>query len=238
VAQLELQPSLLVINHRNGKTIGTITAQLTPQGDLRKILPQLKKQLQQANLPQSINWKIGGEIEDITASYNEMFQSMIVAIILIAFILILQFNSFKQPLIILFSLPLATIGVIFGLNILRMPFSFPVFLGLVSLAGIAVNDAIVLIDRVNKNIKSGLGKIESLIEAGQARMQPIFLTSITTIAGVFPLVFADELWRGFSITLIFGLMSSTGLTLIIVPLLYNVLEKTKKPAFFYAGVKT
>ncbi|MAG44865.1 hypothetical protein CL633_03175, partial [bacterium] len=93
--------------------------------------------------------------------------------------------------------------------------------------GIAVNDAIVLIDRVNKNIKSGLKKIPALVEAGQMRMQPIFLTSITTIAGVFPLIFANEIWRPFSLALIFGLIFSTLLTLVIVPVMFNALVKTK-----------
>ena len=226
ISTLSLEPSLLNISHRDGEKIVSISSDITKQGNIKKILSSFDEK--KPPLPNGIKMEIGGEVEDIAQSYKEMFLSMILAVILIGFILVLQFNSFKQPLIILFSLPLAIIGVIIGLNILRMPFSFPVFLGIVSLAGIAVNDAIVLIDRVNKNTKYGMPQIEALVEAGSARMQPIFLTSLTTIFGVLPLVFADELWRGFSVTLIFGLISSTVLTLVIIPILYNALNKTDK----------
>ena len=222
ITDKSIEPSFLSINHRDGQRIISVSANLEEKANLQKIL----KQIDLPSVP-GVDIQIGGELEDIEKSYRETFLSMIVAVILIAFILVLQFNSFKQPLIIIFALPLAVIGVIFGLNILRMPFSFPVFLGIVSLAGIAVNDAIVLIDRINKNIKSGLNKLEAIIESGQARMQPIFLTSITTIAGVFPLVFADAIWRGFAIALIFGLIFSTGLTLIIIPIIYRALVKIK-----------
>jgi len=225
VAVVSLEPSPLSIDHRDGERIITITSQIQTGFNLQKILKEFNEK--DLNLPETVSLDIGGEIEEIAQSYKETFLSMILAVILIAFILVLQFNSFRQPFIIMFSLPLAIIGVIIGLNILRMPFSFTVFLGIVSLAGIGVNDAIVLIDRANKNIKSGKDRIPSLIEAGSARMQPIFLTSITTIAGVFPLIFADELWRGFSITLIFGLIASTSLTLIVIPILYNAISRKK-----------
>ena len=228
VTQKSLEPSLLSILHRDGEKIVTVSSNISEKADLRKILKEFDKQKQNINLPAEFRIDVGGEVEDIEQSYRETFMSMIVAVILIAFILVLQFNSFRQPFIILLSLPLAVIGVILGFLILQMPFSFPAFLGIVSLAGIAVNDAIVLIDRVNKNIKSGLKKIPALVEAGQMRMQPIFLTSITTIAGVFPLIFANEIWRPFSLALIFGLIFSTVLTLVIVPVMFNALVRVKK----------
>lgn len=229
IAKLELEPSLLNINHRDGQKIIRVSANLDPEANLQKILAEFETQKQGLNIPEGVSIDVGGEVEDIEQSYRETFLSMIVAVILIAFILVLQFNSFRQPFIILFALPLAVIGVIIGLNILRMPFSFTAFLGIVALAGIAVNDAIVLVDRVNKNLSAGMEKIEGIIEAGTARMQPIFLTSITTIAGIFPLLFASELWTGFSVTLIFGLIFSTVLTLVIVPVLY--VSFTKKDRF-------
>jgi len=220
IAALEVNPSLLAINHRNSSRIVTVTSFIQTDANLQQILSQFDQAREQINIPSGYNIQVGGEVEDIEQSYQETFLSMIIAIILIAFILVLQFNSFTQPLIILTALPLAIIGVIFGLNVMQMSFSFPVFLGIVSLAGIAVNDAIVLVDRVNKNLSTGMEKVEGIIEAGLARMQPIFLTSLTTIAGIIPLAFADEIWRGFSITLIFGLIFSTALTLVVIPILY------------------
>ncbi|MDZ4221306.1 MAG: efflux RND transporter permease subunit, partial [Patescibacteria group bacterium] len=86
--------------------------------------------------------------------------------------------------------------------------------------GIVVNDAIVLIDRINKNLAGGMEFYAGIVEAGSARIQPILLTSLTTIAGIFPLLFANELWRGLSITVIFGLLFATILTLVVVPAMY------------------
>lgn len=223
IATIDLKPSLQAINHRDGERIVTVTANVAEGTNLQMALKTLDDERAGLTIPEDYRVVIGGELEEIAESYRETFLSMIIAVILIAFILVLQFNSFRQPFIILSTLPLAIIGVIIGLNLLRMPFSFPAFLGVVALAGVAVNNAIVLIDRINKNLELGMARIDGIIEAGVARLQPIFLTSLTTIAGIFPLVFADEIWRGFSIALIFGLAFSTVLTLVVVPILYNAI---------------
>ena len=157
---------------------------------------------------------------DIQQSFTELFLSMILSVVLIAVILVLQFNSFKQPFLIILTVPLGFIGVVFGLNLLMMPFSFLAFIGIVSLSGIVVNDSIVLIDRINKNIENGMEFIDAIVDGGIARMQPIFLTTLTTIAGIFPLIYANEFWRGFSITVTFGLIFSTLLLLFIIPMYY------------------
>ncbi len=228
LATIRLAPSLLSIKHRNGQKTAIINADLKQGANLKTILTKFSSWQKDLKLPTGYTINVGGEVEDIQKSFQEIFLSMILSILLISIILVLQFNSFKQSLLIIFALPLAFIGVIFGLNILHMPFSFLVFIGIVSLSGIVVNDAIVLIDRINKNITNGLEFKEAIIDAGITRMQPIFLTSLTTIAGVFPLIYADELWRSFSITLIFGLTFATFLTLVIIPLYYFSLCKNKK----------
>lgn len=220
VAELKIEPSLLSISHRNGDRVVIVRADVEEGVNLQNILKDFEEFTTSLTIPTNYAINVGGEVEDIEQSFRETFLSMIVAVILIAFILVLQFNSFRQPFIIIFVLPLAIIGVIFGLNVLRMPFSFTAFIGIVALSGIVVNDAIVLIDRVNKNISYGMEFIESIIEGGLARMQPIFLTTLTTVAGVFPLIFADELWRGLAVSIIFGLTFSTILTLIMVPIMY------------------
>lgn len=227
VASVGLNPALLSIKHRDGETVVIVSAYTEEKVNLQKVMEQFEQFKTELELPKGVSIKVGGETEDIQKSFSEIFYSMIVAIILIAFILVLQFNSFKQPFIIIFSLPLAIIGVIIGLNLCGQPFSFPVFIGIVSLSGIVVNDAIVLIDRINKNIRHGMEFIEAIIEGGVARMQPIFLTSITTIAGIFPLIYADEMWRGLSLTVIFGLIFSTVLILIVVPVIYAGMCKEK-----------
>lgn len=220
ISDLRVEPSLLSISHRDGDRVVLVTAELETGTDLAQITKDFEAYIPNFERLKGYDIELGGEVEDIQKSFQETFLSMIIAVILIAVILVLQFNSFRQPFIILFTLPLAIIGAIFGLFVLAMPFSFTVFIGLVALAGIVVNDAIVLIDRINKNLDDGMEFVEGIIEAGLARMQPIFLTSITTVAGIFPLIFADELWRGLSITVIFGLIFSTVLTLVMVPVVF------------------
>ncbi|MGB0756868.1 MAG: efflux RND transporter permease subunit [Patescibacteria group bacterium] len=225
VATLAFEPSLLNIRHTDGETTVSVTADLEEGASLQTALVQFEEQRKILDTSDTIRIEVGGEVEDIDQSFRETFLSMIVAVILIAFILVLQFNSFRQPFIILYALPLAVIGVVFGLLVMRLPFSFPVFIGIVSLSGIVVNDAIVLIDKVNKNLKDGMKFVDGIVDAGMARMQPIFLTSLTTIAGILPLTFADELWRGLGWAVIFGLIFSTVLTLVMVPIIYAGLCK-------------
>ena len=227
VAKINLEPSVLSINHLDGDQVVIINASIVEDANLQKILAEFDKEIKDFILPEGFGIKVGGEIEDIQKSFREIFLSMILAVILISIILVLQFNSFRQPLIILLSLPLAIIGVIFGLMILGLPFSFTAFLGIVALSGIVVNDAIVLIDKINKNINHGMEMIPAIIEGGKARMQPILLTTLTTVAGVFPLIFASELWIGLSVAVIFGLSFGSFLTLVIIPILYQGLTDKK-----------
>ena len=227
VAKVSLEPSVLSINHLDGDQVVIINASVVEGANLQKILAEFDEKVKDVVLPEGFGIKVGGEVEDIQQSFKEIFLSMILAVILISIILVLQFNSFRQPLIILLSLPLAIIGVIFGLMILGLPFSFTAFLGIVALSGIVVNDAIVMIDKINKNIKYGMEMIPAIIEGGKARMQPILLTTLTTVAGVFPLIFASELWIGLSVAVIFGLSFGSLLTLVIIPILYQGLTDKK-----------
>ncbi len=227
VARVSLEPSVLSINHLDGDQVVIINASIVEGANLQKILAKFDESIKNIELSEGFAIKVGGEVEDIEQSFREIFLSMILAVLLITFILVLQFNSFRQPLIILLSLPLAIIGVVFGLLVLRLPFSFTAFLGIVALSGIVVNDAIVLIDKINKNIAYGMEMIPAIIEGGKARMQPILLTTLTTVAGVFPLIFASELWIGLSVAVIFGLSFGSLLTLVIIPILYQGLTDEK-----------
>jgi multidrug efflux pump subunit AcrB len=176
-------------------------------------------------IPSGYDVKYGGEVEDIEQSFAELWNAMLIALLLIATILILQFNSFKTPLIILLTLPLMLIGVVIGMLVLHLPFSFSVFLGLISLAGIVVNDAIVLIDKTRRNIEEkNMYPKEAVVDAGDTRLQPILLTSITTIIGVAPLALSDEFWLGLSIAIIFGLAFATILQLFVIPMVFLQLE--------------
>ncbi len=190
---------------------GIVFSDLKPQTDA--IIADFK-------LPEGYSFDLGGEDEDIQESFSDLFKTMFIAVILNLIILVLQFNSFRQTFLILFTIPLAVIGIFPGLALLGLPLSFPAFLGIVMLCGIVVNDAIVMIDQVNYNRANGITVKEALLSACSSRIIPIIMTSVTTILGLLPISITDEFWRGLGFTVIFGLTTATFLTLVIIPIFY------------------
>ena len=159
-----------------------------------------------------------------------------IAGMIILLLLVGQFNSIRRPVIILTTIPLGLIGVIIGLLIARSVFGFMTLLGIVSLAGIVVNNAIVLLDRIRIEIQEhGLEPQRAIVEAAQRRLRPILLTTATTIGGLIPLwVSGGPMWEPMAIAIIFGLLFSTLLTLGVVPVMYAVLFRVRFKGFVYA----
>jgi HAE1 family hydrophobic/amphiphilic exporter-1 len=227
LAELTVTPALETIRHRDLERIVNVRAD-TEGVTANEVRSIFEEKLGSLNLPSDVRAEFGGEVEDIQQSFTELWYSMSLAVLLIFLILVLQFDSFSQPFIIVLTLPLAVIGVIAGTLLLGLSFGFGTFLGVVALAGIVVNDAIVLIDRINSNLRLRKMSVrESLVEAGTARLQPIIMTTLTTIAGVVPLAFVDEFWRGLSVAIAFGIAFATILTLGVVPILYQKFEAKK-----------
>lgn len=225
VADFSLEPALATIRHRDFDRTSTVQANLETGYTPTEVVPQVEKMVNEQYIPDGYAYNFGGEVEDIEQSFSELWSAMIVAVLLILTILVLQFNSFKKPIIILLELPLMMIGVVVGMLVFRMPFSFSSFLGIISLAGIVVNDAIVLLDKADRNVgEHKMNPRQAIANAGATRLQPIILTSVTTVAGVLPLAFADEFWFGLSIAIIFGITFATILQLFILPMIYLKLE--------------
>lgn len=167
-----------------------------------------------------------GENEEQQENYFHLTKVMILAIVLIAGILVVQFNSFRQTAAVLLAIPLSFIGVVLGMWLCRFDFSLAAFIGLVSLTGVVVNDAIVMVDFTNVLRAQGKGLYESLIEAGVTRLRPVMLTTLTTIGGLLPLLLnlsgGAEFWQPLSGAIIFGLAMSTLLTLVVIPVFYSI----------------
>ncbi|QEG38840.1 efflux RND transporter permease subunit [Roseimaritima ulvae] len=181
-------------------------------------LPELQKQYPAI----SVRWE--GQREQSEESVGSLLTGFVVAIIAMYILLVLQFRSYLQPLIILAIIPFGMIGAIWGHAFLGLPLTLFSMFGLVALAGVVVNDSIVLIDFINARVREGVPKYKALLEAGLRRFRPVMLTSMTTIAGLLPLLteksFQAQLLIPMAASLAFGLMLATALVLLMIPILY------------------
>ncbi|PIQ67238.1 hypothetical protein CO173_03005 [Candidatus Uhrbacteria bacterium CG_4_9_14_3_um_filter_41_35] len=223
-----LKPSQASIPHKDGERIVTVTADVELGVVAQDVFTEVKKEMVKIDIPGKYTVKLGGQNDDITQSFTDMAKAMVLGIFMIAGLLVLQFNSYKQPLIVLSSIPLALIGVLPGLVIVNQTLSFPGVIGVVALAGIVVNNGIILIDRINENRLAGMEILIAVKESTMSRLRPILLTTITTVAGLVPLVISQPEWASLGYAIIFGLIFSTVSTLIVVPLLYAGIEKHRK----------
>jgi len=179
-------------------------------------------------MPEGYSIVYGGENEQNQESVYSILAAMVLAGILIISTLIVQFNSFKKALIVLLTIPLALIGIFFGLAIFRISLSFPGLIGLLALFGIVVKNAIILIDKINLNLRFGIPFEEAIIDAGKSRLEAIFITSICTILGLIPVTLSEETWTALGSAVIFGLTLSSFLTLFIVPTIFRMVIGEKE----------
>lgn len=193
------------------------------------ILSKLKPKIIQItkNWPRGYKYEIGGEAEEQNESNNDILANLPIALFLVLMLMVMQFNSFRHTFIVFSTVFMGLIGVVWALLITNVPFGFMAMLGVISLAGVVVNDAIVLLDRIKVERQEKELHFAILFSAF-SHARPIILTSITTVGGLFPLaVNGGDLWRPLAITIMGGLVFSTTLTLIFVPVLFSILYKIR-----------
>jgi len=185
--------------------------------------------------PPGYSYELGGEAEESAEANESLAAKMPIAGLLILLLLVGQFNSFRRSLIILSTIPLGLIGVVVGLLVGRSYFGFMTFLGVISLAGIVINNAIVLLDRIRIEMEEhGLEPRRAIVEAAQRRLRPILLTTATTMGGLVPLLINGQgMWETMALAIMFGLLFSTVLTLGVVPVLYSLLFRASFREFSY-----
>ena len=206
----------------------TISAELNSSGNAADVVNEIKPWLDELiNRPEyfGFDYELGGEAEASADANASISDKLPVAFAIILFLLMAQFNCWRKTGIVLMTIPLGLIGVVTGLLITGSYFGFMTFLGLISLSGIVVNNAIVLLDRIEFEIRhNDLPRGDAIVIAAQRRLRPIVLTTLTTLFGMLPLWLAGGgLWESMAITIIFGLLGGTVLTLGVVPVLYSLL---------------
>ncbi|MEJ2052784.1 MAG: efflux RND transporter permease subunit, partial [Calditrichaceae bacterium] len=206
-----------------------ITANVAPGADLKTVSDKIYEAINRLNIPNDFSFEIAGQNKEMETSLNSLMLALGLAIFLVYIVMASQFESLIHPFVIIFTIPLALIGVFLFLYILDIPLSIVVFLGMIMLAGIVVNNAIVLVDYINHLRSTGMEKVQAIIQGGRVRLRPILMTTATTVLGLLPMAIGmgdgAEIRTPMAITVIVGLITSTILTLVVIPTVYALVDR-------------
>lgn len=218
IRRIDQQRSAVISANISGRSLSAVTE-------------DIHGALESMDLPVDFSYTLAGQNKEMQTSLSSLKLALALAIFLVYIVMASQFESIIHPFIIIFTIPLALIGVILFLYVLSIPLSIVVFLGMIMLAGIVVNNAIVLVDYINKLRDRGMEKVDAIIEAGKVRLRPIMMTTATTVLGLLPMALGlgdgAEIRTPMAITVIIGLITSTILTLVIIPTVYNIVDRRK-----------
>ncbi len=216
------------IRRADGERVATITANIVGR-DMGSVAADITAMMTASALPAGFTWRLGGQQEEMETSFDSMRFAILLAIFMVYLVMASQFESLLHPFVILFAVPFSLIGVVLALWLFGVTVSVVVLIGVIMLAGIVVNNAILLVDTTNRLRRAGETKLEALRKAGMGRLRPILMTTSTTVLGLFPMALGlgegSELRAPMAIAVIGGLLLSTSLTLLVIPALYRVIGR-------------
>ncbi len=232
IARLEPGEGPIKITRENQAREVTVTANIAGR-DLGSVIQDIKAQLKdlETQLPRGYFIEYGGQYEEMQDAFIIMAGAFLLAILLVYMIMASQFESFLHPFVIMFTVPLSLIGVIIALLIAGKPVSLPVLIGFVMLAGIAVNNGIVMVDYINQLKRRGVEPAEAILQGCTVRLRPVLITALTTILGMLPMALTTSEGASFrapmAITVMGGLAATTLLTLFVIPAIYSLVTRVK-----------
>ncbi len=245
VADLEIGSGYAQIQHRDRKRIISVTGSVTNYQENGRTLERSSDEVNEILMGNSLTGtrgilsdfserfpgyqlETGGQAEQQRETNKSLYFAFGVALLLVFTILATQFKSVVQPIIVMVTIPFAFIGVVFGLLVTGLPFSMMTMISVVALAGVVVNDALVLVDFVNRERAAGTDRWNSLINAGAVRLRPIIMTTVTTIAGFMPIIISNSSttsdYKPMAVSIAFGLAFATILTLFVIPVIYSLVD--------------
>lgn len=232
VAEFRAEEGPSKIEKKDKKKKIVIYANMKNELDLKTAQELVIQTLEDMGYPEGITYGTGGKSADMAEMSEQLQYTFMIAVFLIYFILVWQFESFIMPFVIILSIPLSTTGAFYALYLAGLSIDAMVSVGFVMLAGIVVNNAIVLIDFINFRREVGDNMNKALITAGKTRLRPILMTTLTTVLGMLPLMFSNgegsEIYKGMSFVVVFGLSAATLLTLIVIPIFYYFIDDFAK----------
>ena len=219
------------IFRRNQTRIGKVTAQMAQNAALDQVSNKIINATSDIKLRPDYSIKVTGEEEKRQDSMKNLGFALLLSIILVYMVMASQFESLVHPFTILLTIPLAVVGSILTFFIFGKNFNIMAIIGIIMLAGIAVNNSIILVDRINQLIRDGMPRRDAILQAGQQRIRPIIMTSLTTILALLPLTIgfgeSASLRSPMALAVIGGLTTSTLMTLVVIPCVYDVLDRFK-----------
>ena len=216
-----------LIYRRNRKRTLTVHADAVGE-QVNKLFSRIRPQIEAIELPVGYSLEWGGEYEDSKKAQAGLSKALPMALLLMVVMIICLFNAIRQPLIIISCVPFAIIGVTFGLLLFQRSFGFMAILGFLSLIGMLIKNAVVLIDEIDLQIGTGKDRFQSIVDASISRFRPVLMAAVTTIFGMIPLLW-DVFFVDMAVTIMFGLAFGTVLTLIVVPVFYEMFFKIPTP---------
>ena len=231
IADLNIIEGPREILRENQRRVGRITGYLTEGRILSESIADIRATIQAMAVPSGYRIEIGGEERERAASFESLKFALLLSIVLVYMVMASLFESTLHPFTVMFSVPLAGVGVVFGFYLLGEPLSVMAYIGIIMLGGIAVNDAIVLVDRINQLRQAGMALREAVLQGGQDRLRPIMMTSATTILALLPMAIGfgegAKLRAPMAIAVIAGLVTSTLMTLLVIPTLYELIDRLR-----------
>ncbi|MEK9173987.1 MAG: efflux RND transporter permease subunit, partial [Patescibacteria group bacterium] len=225
---LRLEPNPTSITREDGKRTLSVSASVSEGYSASTLSGELEVFVDSLKLPDGYSWKTGGANEENEKSVASILQAMLLSAALIFGTMVIQFNSFRKALIVLLVIPLAISGVFIVFAITGTPLSFPALIGILALFGIVVNNSIILVDKINRNMDAGLDLDHAIAEGSASRLEPILLTALTTIIGLIPITLSDPIWQGLGGAIIAGLLFSGIAKLFFIPVMYKILYGQKE----------
>ncbi len=233
VAALEHGVGPAAINRRDNQRYITITGTIAGR-DMRSVSLDIEAALDAAQLPADYRAEVAGDMLEMNEAFSGLITALLLAVLLVYMVMAAQFESLLYPFIVMFTMPLAVIGVLLALFFTGQNFNVPSIMGIIVLAGIVVNNAIVLVDYINQLRARGRSVHEAIIDAAGARLRPILMTTVTTVLGLLPMAIltgsGTEMQRPLSIAIIGGLTVSTLLTLYVIPVAYDLATLRRRGA--------
>lgn len=220
---LSLRPNPTLITRENSKRTISVTAGVTKGYSITDKNRQLENFANSLNLPPGYSWSTGGVNEENQNSVNSILQAMLLSFMLIIITMVMQFSSFRKAFIVMLVIPLSISGVFIVFSLTHTPLSFPALIGILALFGIVVKNSILIVDKINQNLNARMKYIDAIVDASESRLEPIALTSFTTIIGLIPITLSNALWRGLGGAIIAGLFFSGTIMLFFIPVVYHLI---------------